>query len=62
MIEIEQEVLNAILRRKGMITITKLSKEMEINRFTLHDILTGSRKVVQKSTYSKLITWLARKS
>lgn len=62
MIEIKQEVLNALLRCKGMMTITELSKETEVNRFTLHDILIGKRKIVQKNTYSKLVTWLSRKS
>jgi lambda repressor-like predicted transcriptional regulator len=62
LIEINQEIINAVLRHKGMMTMKNLSKSTGINRYTLHDILTNERKIVQKSTYNKLITWLAKNS
>lgn len=59
MIVISENFLNSLLRSKGMLTITQLSVATGINRFTLHDVLTGKRKIVQKGTYTKLVDWLA---
>lgn len=59
MIVISENVLNSLLRSKGMLSITQLSEATGINRFTLHDVLTGERKIVQKATYTKLVEWLA---
>jgi DNA-binding Xre family transcriptional regulator len=59
MIAISDNFLNSLLRSKGMLTITQLSEATGINRFTLHDVLTGKRKIVQKGTYTKLVDWLA---
>lgn len=59
MIVISENFLNSLLRSKGMLSITQLSEVTGINRFTLHDVLTGERKIVQKGTYTKLVDWLA---
>lgn len=59
MIVISENFLNSLLRSKGMLSITQLSEVTGINRYTLHDVLTGERKIVQKATYTKLVEWLA---
>lgn len=62
MIAISDNFLNSLLRSKGMLTIGQLSEITGINRFTLRDVLTGKRTVVQKGTYTKLVEWLAKNS
>lgn len=59
MIEVSDGVLTALLRNKGMRSIQDLSEETGINRFTLKDVLTGKRTIVQRGTYAKLTNWLA---
>lgn len=59
MIVISDVFLNSLLKSKGMLSLTQLSTTTGVNRYTLHEILIGSRKVVQKNTYMKLADWLA---
>lgn len=58
MISISNEMLLKVLQSKGMRSVSDLSEETGINRFTLTDILKGKRKVVQKSTFQKLNEWI----
>lgn len=62
MIVISESFLSSLLRARGMLTISQLSNETGVNRSTLHDVLTGKRKIVQKSTYQKLTEWLVNNS
>lgn len=55
---ITDEMLNALLRQKGMKTVVQLSDETGINRITLSGILKGKRKAVQSSTFERLNNWL----
>lgn len=48
MIVISDVFLNSLLKSKGMLSLTQLSTTTGVNRYTLHEILIGSRKVVQK--------------
>lgn len=58
MLPISSEMLNKILQHKGMKSITTLSQESGVNRFTLTDILNGKRTIVRKNTFMKLNNWL----
>lgn len=51
-------MLAALLRNKGMLTIGELARITGVNRFTLSEILSGEKSIVQKNTYSKLVRWL----
>lgn len=55
---ISDEMLLKLLQFKGMLSIADLSKQTGINRFTLTEIFTGKRKIVQKNTFLKLNDWL----
>lgn len=59
MITLSQKFITALLRSRGMLKVSELSQKTGVNRFTLTDILTGKRTVVQKQTYEKLSNWLA---
>lgn len=60
MIEISNMVLLELRRRRGEknISVTKLSAETGISRWTLADILTGKKHIVKKATFDKLNSWL----
>lgn len=58
MLQISKEMLAALLRNKGMLTIGELARITGVNRFTLSEILSGEKSIVQKNTYSKLVRWL----
>ncbi|MFZ2354114.1 hypothetical protein [Paucilactobacillus nenjiangensis] len=60
--EISEQVLTALLRNKGMMNIAQLSEATGVNRYTLADVLTGKRTIVQRGTYNKLVDWLATKA
>lgn len=55
---ITDEMLNTLLRQKGMKTVVQLSNETGVNRITLSGILKGKRKLVQSSTFERLNNWL----
>lgn len=60
MIEISITVLLELKRKRGEknISVTKLSAETGVSRWTLSDILAGRKNSVKKSTFDKLNDWL----
>ncbi|MCS8587449.1 helix-turn-helix domain-containing protein [Leuconostoc citreum] len=60
MIEISNMVLLELKRKRGEknISVTKLSAQTGISRWTLADILTGKKNIVKKATFDKLNNWL----
>lgn len=60
MIEISNMVLLELKRKRGEknISVTKLSAETGVSRWTLADILTGKKNIVKKATFDKLNNWL----
>lgn len=58
MLTITNEMLTKLLQLKGMKSVTTLSQETGVNRFTLTDILNGERTIVRKDTFMKLNDWL----
>lgn len=64
MIEISSTVLLELKRKRGErnITVTDLSEETGVSRWTLADILAGRKSIVKKSTYQKIDNWIAENS
>ncbi|MBZ1532030.1 helix-turn-helix domain-containing protein [Leuconostoc mesenteroides] len=64
MIEISSIVLLELKRKRGErnITVTTLSEETGISRWTLADILAGRKRIIKKSTYQKIDNWIAENS
>ena len=60
MIEISSIVLLKLKRKRGErnITVTALSEETSVSRWTLADILAGKKHIVKKATFDKLNSWL----
>lgn len=55
---VSENMLLALLRHRGMLSIKEMSDKTGVNRFTLTDVLNGKRKIVQNATFNKLNDWL----
>lgn len=60
MIEISNVLLLELKKMRGIrnISVTRLSAESGVSRWTLADILTGKKNIVKKATFDKLNNWL----
>lgn len=64
MIEISNVLLLELKKMRGIrnISVTRLSEETGVSRWTLADILAGRKKILKNSTYHKLDNWISKNS
>ncbi|WP_459525090.1 helix-turn-helix domain-containing protein [Leuconostoc lactis] len=64
MIEISNVLLLELKKMRGIrnISVTRLSEETGVSRWTLADILAGRKKILKNSTYQKLDNWISKNS
>lgn len=64
MIEISNVLLLELKKTRGIrnISVTRLSEETGVSRWTLADILAGRKKILKNFTYQKLDNWISKNS
>lgn len=58
--EISNELKNDLLSRKGMLSMKTMSEQTKVNRWTLTDVMNGTRTSVRPLTYNRLNNWIER--